>query len=119
MMLEVLTSHWSHNWFSTINNSSPVGLLLFDVSGGSKMFEVLTLVDAVCSLLSSGGESSIVWPTVGHALREQKDSVDGNFECSNSWNDFVVWLVVVGVWNELAVDFLHGPDLWDLVEDNL
>lgn len=45
-------------------------------------------------------------------------SVDRDLESTDSRNDLVVRLVVVGVRNQLAVNFLHSVDLWNHVEDD-
>ena len=46
-------------------------------------------------------------------------SIDTNFESAHSWHDLEVWLRIVVVVYQLAVDVAHGVLLWNQVKDNV
>lgn len=45
-------------------------------------------------------------------------AVYGDLEGADSWDDLVVGNVVVFVWDQLAVDIAHGPQLRNKVVDH-
>ena len=109
LLVEVLLGLSSAPW---LNNS----LLL---SRGLENHDVLILVQSLSDLTALHSNSIVIWPHSGQTLREEENTVDRDFERTDSGDDLEERLIWVFIWHKLTVDITHCEFLGHHVEDDV